>query len=129
MLFNPAIFNNAIFNTEFADETYGDSPTIHSYDLYLEKERKRKLAAKEREIIALKLEAQQSILDKASLSAAKEKQNTRQLQAIVRREAEIQKELLVAMDALRELNNQIRLRQDEEALLVLSLACPFWVMH
>lgn len=109
-------------------ETPGDSPTRHSYDLYLQKEEQR-LKAKQQQIIDLRLEAQQALLAKRELEAKREKQNTRQLEAIRRREAEIQKELLALINSLREFNAQIRKRQEEEALLVLSLSCPFTVMH
>ena len=125
MLFNPSIFNNQIFNTGNGapEETPGDSPTRHSYDLYLEKE--RKLQAKQEEIIALRLEAQENLLRKREFEASKEKQNTRQIAALNRREAEIQTELLALLNQLSELSVQSKQRQNEEALLVLSMAYPF----
>jgi len=106
------------------EEIYGDS-TRHSYDLYLEKEKARKLRAKQEEIIALRLEAQENLLRKREFEASKEKQNTRQIAALNRREAEIQTELLALLNQLSELSVQSKQRQNEEALLVLSMAYPF----
>ncbi len=107
------------------EEIYGDS-TLHSYDLYLEKEKQRKIKAKQEEIIALRLEAQENLIKKRELEAAAEKQNTRQLQATIRRESEINKELLAMLTQLSELERQFNMRRaQEEELIVLMLALPF----
>lgn len=125
-IFSGSVFSPTVFLTGDAPmiDTVGDSPTRHSYDLYLQKEEKR-LKAKQEQIIALRLEAQQALLARRELELQKEKQNTRQLQAIRRREAEIQTELLALISSLREFTQQNKKRQEEEALLVLALACPF----
>lgn len=118
------------FGSPQAEEIYGDS-TRHSYDLYLEKEKKRKLQAKQEEIISLRLEAQENLLRKRELEALKEKQNTRQLQALIRREAEIKTELLAMLGQLREMDEQFNKRRHEDDLVALMLAFPFnsLVMH
>lgn len=114
-------FNRLAFDFGLIDDVSGDSK-LHSYDLYLEKEKKRKIREAQEQIIALKLEEQENLLLRRQVEALKEKQNTRQLQAIVRREREIQKELLALVKSLRKLEEQLeRLRQEEE-FIVLMLA-------
>lgn len=132
MAFYSAFWGQGYWNQGFqiargasvAEDVVGDSPTRHSYDLYLKKEQER-LKLKQQQIIDLRLEAQQALMAKRELELRKEKQNTRQLQAIQRREAEIQKELLALIDSLREFDLQIKKRQEQDALIALFLACPF----
>lgn len=126
-VFNGLVFSSTVYLTDVNPvvNTVGDS-RMHSYDLYLEKEKQRKLKAKQDEIIALRLEAQENLVKKRELEAAKEKQNTRQLQATVRREAEINEELLALLGQLMLLEQEFNMRRHrEEELIVLMLALPF----
>lgn len=109
------------FDFGLIEDATGDS-TLHSYDLYLEKQKKRKIKEAQEQIISLKLEEQENLLLRRQIEALREKQNTRQLQAIVRREKEIQKELLALVKSLRRLEEQLEKLRQEEEFIVLMLA-------
>lgn len=114
-------FSRLAFDFGLIDDTSGDS-SRHSYELYLEKEKKRKIKKAQEQIIALKLEEQENLLLRRQIEALREKQNTRQLQAIVRREKEIQRELLALVKSLRRLEEQLEKLRQEEEFIVLMLA-------
>lgn len=118
------------FGTTPVEETIaGDSyPAWEPQYLKIEREELRK---KQAEVIDLKLEVQKDIMLKRELQKIQDKQSQRQLMALEASMMKTQNELLMALNELELLKKQSAALQNEEALLVLSLACPFmnWSVH
>ncbi len=90
---------------------------------YEEEQRKKK--EKQDEIIRLRLEAQEALLEQRGMKQETSKQAKRQLRALEKQYLNLQQQILKEMQALEEMQRQEMIWRKMLALLLLQEACPF----
>lgn len=111
---------------ETQDETIvGDSEPYEPTYIKFQRQEAARIKAKQDEIIARRLEAQQATLLQRELKASQDKQTTRQLEALEAQLLELQNQLLFDLAELGRLERQAANRRNHMALLILAMACPF----
>jgi len=111
-----------------AETIVGDQPTRHSHELY--ERRQRELEAKQELIIQKKLEAQALLVRQAEEAQREQtKQTARQLAAMRKAKALLEKEIEDEMRLLAALDEQMRINRHNDEMLALILACPFFTIH